>query len=184
MTIVDISGSGAALLAERAPPVDQLVWIRLESGAAAFGRPEARVVSTSTDASGKFMIRLQFASWLTLERLLELHQEHRLWERYPPARETHASLTWFDHKVEHTALGKLMNISGGGAAVLTDATLPDEQPLWLTLGAESDAITPVECRLVVASIDASGLRIARLRFVELCPMDLFEFAVHGAVSQP
>ena len=61
---------------------------------------------------------------------------------------------------------------------------PPGNPVWLTLAAESALITPVESRLVAVSNDASGLRIARLRFVEACPMHLFELAVHGTLSQP
>ena len=64
MTVVDISGAGAAVLADRCPTVDQTVWIRLDSGAAGSERLEARVVATSAEASGKHIVRLQFTSWL------------------------------------------------------------------------------------------------------------------------
>ena len=180
MTVVDISGGGAAVLAERCPSVDQPVWIRLESGAAGVERVEARVVSTSAHASGKCMVRMQFRSWIPLGHILEQHEEHRVWERYP-ARETCAKLIWRDAENEQISPGELTNISGGGAAVMTDAKLPTESPIWLTLAAEANAeVAPVECRLVAISIDASGLRMARLRFVEPCPMELFELVVHGA----
>ena len=178
MTMVDISGGGAAVLAERAPLVNQALWIRLDSGDGRRERLEARVVSTSAETSGKFIVRMQFTSWIELGNVLEQHGERRLWQRHP-ARETHASLAWLEKDVEQHASGELMNISGGGAAVITDAMLPEEQPVWLTLAEGPDAIAPVEAHLVVVSIDASGLRIARLRFVEACPMDLFELAVHG-----
>ncbi len=128
MTVVDISGEDAAMLAARAPPVDHPAWIRLESGAAGPDRLEARVVSTSALPSGKFMVRLQFASWIPSGNVLERHEEHRLWERYA-ARETRASLLWLDHEIERTFTGKLVNISGDGAAVITDAMLPDDQPV-------------------------------------------------------
>ena len=130
-----------------------------------------------------FMVRMQFTSWLPLGNVLDQHEEHRFWQRYP-ARETRAQLIWLDRDIEQTLPGELMNISGGGAAVITDAKVPAEQPVWLTLGASSDTLAPVESRLVAISIDASGLRIARLRFVEPCPMQLFELAVHGTPSQP
>ncbi len=122
---------------------------------------------------------MRFTSGVPLANILESLAERRLWERYP-ARETRASLSWLGQGGEQTVPGQLLNISGGGAAVITAAVLPDEQPIWLTLNAESGAITPVECRLVTISIDESGERIARLRFVEACPMDLYELAVHGA----
>ncbi len=183
MTVLDLSGGGAAVRADRAPPVDQPAWIRLNSGAAGPDRVDARVVSTSAEPSGMHVVRLQFTSWIPLGNVLDQHEEHRLWERYP-ARETRAVLAWFEHNGELTHPGELLNISGGGAAVVTDAALPESQPVWLSLSAASAGLAPVECRLVALSIDASGLRIARLRFVEPCPMELFELAVHGAPDQP
>ncbi len=179
MTMIDISGVGAAVFACPRTEVGQSVWIRLESSAAGRERLEARVVATSAESSGKHIVRLQFMSWLPICEVLERHEEHRLWQRYPP-RETRATLHWIDRTVEQAAPGKLINISGGGAAVMTDAPLPEQEPIWLTLAAGSDPTTPAECRLVAISIDASGSRIARLRFVGACPMDLFELALHGA----
>ena len=182
ITVVDISGAGAAVLAGRSPPVNRAAWMRLDAGAGLAERVEARVVSSCALESGKWIVRMQFTSWIALGNTLEQHEEHRVWQRYP-ARETHAKLAWLDPDQEHTFPGELMNISGGGAAVITDAQLPAEQSVWLTLCAGPAALTPVECRLVAISIDASGLRIARLRFVEPCPMQLFEIAVHGAPSE-
>jgi hypothetical protein len=182
MKMIDISGGGAAVLADRGPPLDHPVRIRLTSGALGSEPLEARVVSTSADPSGIPVVRMQFTSWLSLGSVLDEHAEHRLWQRYP-ARETRASLIWRDEDGEHTVACILINISGGGAAVFTDAMLPDDLPLWLTLQGESAASTPVESRLVGISVDASGLKIARFRFVDACPMDLFELAVHGQSSQ-
>jgi PilZ domain len=182
MTVIDISGAGAAVLADRAPAVSHTVWMRLESGAAGSERLEARVVATSAEVSGKHIVRLQFASWLPLGEVLDRHEEHRLWQRYP-ARETRAILLWLDRNTEKAFPGRLINISGGGAAVATDAPVPAQEPIWLTLSPGALATTPVECRLVAVSIDASGSRLARLRFVEACPMDLFELAVQGPPSE-
>lgn len=67
---------------------------------------------------------------------------------------------------------------------MTDAPLPEQEPIGLTLAAGAEPTTPAECRLVAVSIDASGSRIARLRFVGACPMDLFELALRGAPSEP
>jgi hypothetical protein len=180
--MIDISGGGAAVLADRGPPLDQPVRIRLTSGALGSEPLEARVVSTATDPSGGPVVRMQFTSWISFGSALEEHAEHRLWQRYP-ARETRASLIWRDEEGEHTIACTLINISGGGAAVFTDAMLPDDRPLWLSLQGESAATTPVESRLVGISVDASGLKIARFRFVDACPMDLFELAVHGQSGQ-
>jgi PilZ domain len=179
MSMVDISNGGAAVLTDRGTLVKQPVWIGLDSGAAGPDRLRARVVATASDLSGRYIVRAQFTSSVPLASVLERHEIHQLWERYL-ARETRAWLAWIDHGIEFTATGHLMNISGGGAAVITDAMLPEKQPIRLTLAAETVALTPVESRLVAISTDASGLRVARLEFVTPCPMDLFELAVHGA----
>jgi hypothetical protein len=182
MSVVDISGVGAAVLADRCPGVAEPVWIRLESGAAGAERIDARVVTTSAEPGGKFMVRLRFTSWIALGNVLDQHEEHRVWQRYP-ARETRGKLVWEDREGERAAPAELMNISGGGAAVVTDAVVPEGRPIWLSLAAEEyEEMTPVECELVAMSMDASGLRMARLRFVEPCPMELFETVVHGGPS--
>jgi PilZ domain len=79
MTMVEISSGGAAVLAEHAPPLDHPIWLELEFGAAGRERLEARVVSISPDASGLFLVRMQFTSWKQVGSLLEKHEEHRLW---------------------------------------------------------------------------------------------------------
>ena len=182
MTVIDLSGAGAAVLADRGAPVGHPVWVRLDSGTVGCERMDARVVSTSAETTGMHIVRMQFTSWLPVGNVLEQHEEHRVWQRYP-AREKRASLIWLDRGVEQTFPGELMNISGGGAAVITDAPVPALDPVWLTLSAGPDPITPVESRLVAVSIDASGLRVARLKFVEACPMGLFERVVHGAQGE-
>jgi PilZ domain len=183
MNMLDISSGGAAVLADRASARALPVWIRLNSGAAGPDPLVALVVSTSNDVSGKFLVRARFTSEIALQRVLERHEKHQIWQRYA-ARETRARLAWAEAGTEYEASGQLVNISGGGAAVVTDAMLPDDQAIRLTLTAESSAVMPVESRLVAVSIDTSGLKIARLEFVEPCPMDLFELAVNGATSRP
>jgi hypothetical protein len=183
MNMVDIGGGGAAVLADRGSIAGQPVWMRLDSGAAGPDPLEARVVATSDDLSGKLVVRTRFTSSVALDRVLERHEKLQLWQRYV-ARETRARLAWRDQGLEHAAAGQLLNISGGGAAVIIDAVLPEQEPIRLALAVESATITPVESRLVAISIDTSGLRIARLEFVTPCPMDLFELAVHGAAERP
>jgi PilZ domain len=112
------------------------------------------------------------------DTVLDQHHEHRQWQRYP-AQHKRTSLFWRDQDGEHTVACELINISGGGSALFTDAVLPDKEPLRLTLHVDTEETSPVECRLVALSADASGLQLARLRFVEPCPMDLFELAVYG-----
>ncbi len=87
MTVVNISGGGAAVLADLAPPADHTVWLRLESDFAETKPWEVRLVASSVDTSGKLFLRFRFVSWVPLDAVLERHQERRLWQRYP-ARET------------------------------------------------------------------------------------------------
>ena len=41
-------------------------------------------------------------------------------------------------------------------------------------------LDPIESRLVVTSLDPSGSKIARIKFIDPCPMVLFESAIHGS----
>ncbi|MFI5454610.1 MAG: PilZ domain-containing protein [Isosphaerales bacterium] len=181
VTVVNISGGGAAVYADPGPTVDHTVWLWLEAGSAETEPWEARVVATTVDPSGKHFVRLQFTSWVALDAILERHQERRLWERYPPARETLAILSWDDQGVQGAIRGELLNISGGGAAVITEIEPPGNIPLWFELEIPAIPIVAVEARLVVFSLDPSGTTVARLRFVNSCPMELFELAVHGSL---
>lgn len=178
MRMLDISDGGAVVLARRRLPTGQDVRITLNSSAIGIEPLEARVVVTSDDPSGEFVVRMQFKSWFSIGSVLEEHQEQRQWQRYP-AIEKRASVMWWDGENVNTTACDLINISGGGAAAFSEETLPDKTALWLTLHVDEESSAPVECRLIVASVDVSGLTIVRFRFVEPCPMDLFELAIHG-----
>jgi hypothetical protein len=175
--VVDMSGSGVAALAHQVPPADLPVWISLESSVIS-GPLEGRLVIASADPSGKHLVRMRFTSWLSIGEILEPFEEHRQWKRYP-AREKSATLNWLDTDQEIVVPVELQNISGGGAAVVTDATLPGDQSIRLIVEVGKESTTPVESRLVGSYLDASGLNIARLKFVEDCPLDLFESVVNG-----
>ncbi len=182
VTVMNISGGGAAVVAESAPAAGQAVRLQLHCESALFEPIEAVALAASIDASGKAMIRLRFTHWISLDAILEKHQERRLWQRYP-ARESRATLSWFDGSTERTLPGELRNISGGGAAVVSEVQPPPGVSIWLALetGAQKgDPIEPVESRLVASSADPSGLRIAHLQFVDPCTMEFFELAVNGA----
>jgi c-di-GMP-binding flagellar brake protein YcgR len=178
MTVANISGGGAAMLADVAPPADHTVWISLQSRAAAMESLEAQVVATSAEPSGKHRVRVRFASWISLDAILEKHQERRTWQRYP-ARETRATLFWDEPDVRRAIQGELLNISGGGAAIIAEAAPPDDRPVWLGLGKDPLPINGIEARLVIFSLDPSGLTVVRLRFIDPCPMELFELAIQG-----
>ena len=181
VVVLNISGGGAALLADEAPPVGQSLRLSLHGDSPRMEPVEGQVMEMRLDSSGKRMVHVRFVRWVPLDRLLERHRERRLWERYP-ARESRGSLSWLEGTTEKTIQGDLLNISGGGAAFVSDLLPPPGVALFFRL--EGDAqegirIHAVESRLVATSVDPSGMRIAHLRFVDPCPMDLFELAVDG-----
>jgi PilZ domain len=177
--VVDISGLGAAVLAERAPAPGQAVRVLLESRSSILEPFDAKTVAVSADPSGKRLIRLEFRSWVPLETYLETHAERRLWQRYP-VRDKRAAILWLEQDIEKRVSGELLNISGGGAAVLSGVSIPDGTQVWFMLDAAAGANDPVECRLVCTSSNPSGLPVSHLSFVESCPMPLFEAAVSGS----
>ena len=76
--------------------------------------------------------------------------------------------------------GELLNISGGGAAIVVDVIAPTDKPIWFELETDTRVLDPVESRLVVISHDPSGSKITRIKFIDACPMVLFESAIHGS----
>jgi PilZ domain len=179
--VLNISGGGAAVLAERAPPVGQSVRLELEHRLTAFDPLEARSLEVSENPSGKLLVRLQFTHWVSLEAILEHHHDRRIWQRFP-VRESRAKLTWLEDGLAKTALATLLNISGGGAAIIVDAIAPADTPIWFDLESDGRAPEPVESRLVVRSLDPSGVTITRIKFIDVCPILLFELAIHGSMG--
>jgi hypothetical protein len=182
VSVLNISGGGAAVLAEATPQQGQTLRLHLRCGSAWIEPVEAEALATSVDSSRKHLVRLRFAHWISLDAILEKHRERRMWERYP-ARESRATVTWLDGSAEKTTHGDLLNISGGGAAFVSDVLPPPGVRIWLQLEArarQADRTDPVESKIVTTSTDPSGMKIAHIQFVEPCPMDLFELAVKGA----
>jgi hypothetical protein len=181
VSVLNISGGGAAVLAETAPESGQALSLSLHGDSKM--EPIAAVVqATSLDPSGQFFVRLRFTQWVALDSILEKHRERRMWARYP-ARESRASLTWGEGIAERTTYGGLLNISGGGAAFVADFLPLPGTSIWFRLHAgvrQVDPIDPVESRLVATSVDPSGRTIAHIQFIAPCPMDLFELAVNGS----
>jgi hypothetical protein len=178
MTVVDISGGGAAVLAIVKPPAEQLAWFSLESDTTKAEPWKAQVITATDHSSGKYMVRLRFTSWVVLDPILERHQERRLWQRYP-VKATRVSLLWDIGSARGAIDGELLNISGGGAAVIAEIEPPSNTPLWFKLETELIPIDPVEASLVVISRDPSEAKVIRLSFVDACPMELFEAALNG-----
>ena len=179
MTVIDISGGGAAML------TNQCRWLPtrpsgfcLQNNIPGMESLEAHVVATSADPSGKHLVRVRFTCWVALDAILEKHQERRSWQRYP-VRATRATLFFYDQDVERTIPGELLNISGGGAAVITEIAPPADKRLWFGLANEGLPTIPIECQLVVISRDSSGSNVVRLSFIDSCPMEVFELAVRA-----
>ncbi len=181
VSVLNISGGGAAVLAETAPDKGQTLRLRLHGESTVMEPVQAQALATSLDASGQTFIRLRFTQWVVLDPILEKYRERRFWQRYP-ARESRATVTWLDGSIERTVRGELLNISGGGAAFGSEDQLPADVPIWLQLEAKVRQVyrvSPVESNLVATSVDPSGRKIAHLQFVEACPMELFNLAVNG-----
>jgi hypothetical protein len=176
--VLNISGGGAAVLAERAPSEGLSVRIQLERRLASTEALEGRSLAVSVDPSGRRLVRLQFSQWVALEAILEHHHERRLWQRFS-VRETRAKLNWFDNGSEQTARGTLLNISGGGAAIIVDVIATGDTPIWFELESDGTSPEPVESRLVTKSLDPSGVKITRIRFVDSCPIHLFELVTQN-----
>lgn len=91
-------------------------------------------------------------------------------------------MTWLEGATERTIRGALMNIGGEGASFVSDVLPPPGITVWLRL--ESDErqagrVDPVEARLVDTDDDPSGRRVAHIRFVGHCPIDLFDLAARS-----
>lgn len=117
-----------------------------------------------------------------MNSILEGRRERRLWERYP-ARGMAASLAWHRGTGREVGRGHLLDIGGGGAALVCDVPPPADVPVWLWIGAGAPSyvgIEPVEARLVRVSDAPSGEKIFHLQFVAPCPMGVFELAINGA----
>ncbi len=176
--VVDLSGGGSAVLVARSPAVDQSVWFRLECGSVKLEPWQARTLGSSADTSGNKLVRLQFASWIPLGTILEQNRDPALSQRHAVC-ETRATLSWMENDDPRKVPGQLLNISGLDAAVRIDAEPPSDQPIWFALECGTPEVDPIESRLIFASRDPSGSKIARLQFVAHCPRELFELAVHG-----
>jgi hypothetical protein len=61
-----------------------------------------------------------------------------------------------------------------------DVICPADEAIWFELEADGTELEPIESRLVVNSLDASGSQIIRIKFIDPCPIRVFEVAIHGA----
>lgn len=59
------------------------VRLKFECKPAAMETLEARSLATGVDPSGRQLVRFQFNHWVSLDAILEHHQERRFWQRFP-----------------------------------------------------------------------------------------------------
>ena len=77
-SMLNISGGGAALLADQAPAVGSFVELQVGRAPSLLGPLEACVLACSIDPSSKLFVRLQFTHWVSIGPILEKHLEQRL----------------------------------------------------------------------------------------------------------
>lgn len=176
--VLNVSGGGAALIIGDTPPAGQALRLNLHSRVARMDPIDAEVVGSSVDSEGRRVLHVRFTHWVPLDSLLQHHLERRMWMRYP-ARWSLVCLTWLEGAAERTIRGELLNISGGGAALIPEVSPPPGVPLRLVPDSCDRQIDPVESRLVTTSVDPAGRTIAHLQFTGPCPMDFFDLAVNG-----
>jgi hypothetical protein len=103
--------------------------------------------------------------------------DRRDWHR-ETARETSAILSWEQDDGLHSHEAELVNIGGGGAAILMAEIPPQDQVVSLRL--QSLENVSVEGRLIdVRPHGKPGMHLVRIKFIMECPISLFERAIHG-----
>jgi hypothetical protein len=104
-------------------------------------------------------------------------EDRRDWQRQI-ARDFKANLSWNQDDGPRKQEGHILNISGGGVAVLVDKVPPRGRVIRIQLQSLEKA--HVDGRIVDAQPHRkSGRQLVRLRFIMECPAILFERAVHG-----
>ena len=80
-------------------------------------------------------------------------------------------MSW-DEGSEHVASeGEVLNISGGGAAVLTERAPAAGVSVRLQLGHRLATMDPLEARSLAVSLDPSGGHLVRLQFTHWVSLD-------------
>jgi hypothetical protein len=182
VTVLNIGGAGAAILADGAPRVGYAIRLSLPSEPAREEPIEGHVTEMWSDPSGRRVVHVRSARWVALGPVIAARRERRLWERHP-VRESCASLTWLEGDTEKSIRGDLLNICVGGAAFIAEFLPPPGIPIWLQLEASAPQgvrIDAIEGRLLMSSFDPTGRRVAHIEFVDPCPPDFFNLAIGGS----
>jgi PilZ domain len=104
-------------------------------------------------------------------------KENRQSFRYDPVQSL-VYLGWWEEPGFHTVAAELKNLSHGGALLVAPDSPPEGEALWVCMtgmpGGDWAGVT------VVSVTERSPTQVEiRLRFVEMCPYEMFTLAVHG-----
>jgi hypothetical protein len=108
---------------------------------------------------------------------LALKRENRRSFRYDPIQSS-IYLGWWEEPGFRTLAGELKNLSHGGALVLAPEPPPEGERLWLCMTGIPGGDW-AEVVVVSMTLRSPTSHEVRVRFVEICPYELFTLAVHG-----
>lgn len=96
------------------------------------------------------------------------------------AVQTSVYLGWWEEAGFRTLPAELKNLSYGGAMLVSPEAPPEGERTWLCVSGIGGDWAEV---VVVASAGHSpGVFEVRVRFVEMCPYEMFTLAVHGITA--
>ncbi len=108
--------------------------------------------------------------------------DRRDWQRQR-AKDTRATISWNQDDGPHSQECRLVDIGGGGMAILMSRIPPRGRVLSLSL--ESLDKLSVDGRMVNAQLNHKpGMHLVRVKFIMECPPNLFERAIHGGEGSP
>ncbi len=179
VTLVNVSAIGAAVSMHVKPPSDRPCMILFDDGNDSAGPITAKLVSIEVTEAGRVLATFKFDATHAHKNLIRHQKECRAWQRMVP-RNRHGSLSWRVGAETISVPAEVQNISGGGVAVRTDVTPPWNQPVWLFLGPAGQEPGRAECRLVGLYHDSAGKLVARMVFVGLCPLHLYQASLQSS----
>ncbi len=182
VSLVNVSGNGVAVLMDAQPVPGQPCMVQFENLTSSTGPIAADLVTSETTDSGRILAKFAFQSEQPCWNLIHHQKERRAWQRVVP-RERRASLSWHVGEECKTVPCTVQNISGGGVAVSVEVMPPWGQSIWLSLGPGDQQADPAECKLLGSRRDPAGHLIARLAFVHLCPLGLYQAVVNSPSQQ-
>ena len=132
------------------------------------GRPHGRF------RVGRHVTTLRWNSARSIDR--------RDWHRQR-AKDARATVSWKQDDGPHTQECAIVDIGGGGMAILMSKVPPRGRVLSLRL--QSLDKVSVDGRMVDAQLNRKpGMHLVRIKFIMECPPALFQRAIHGCESSP